>query len=360
MMIKSYIGHYLRESLIHIKRIYKSHKSPSVMILSSMHGSGLSGDLRGSALAKELERLGWRTIFVPSQLELRQRQRLLRLEKPDVIMMQQSRHPYNLPKYYPGYPIVFDVDDADIYDPKCTNKVIECCHGSVAVTVGNRFLSELLREYNPNVHVIWTGSYLPINWTKKWSNADGRVVSWANSGASVKSAESDFIQAVLCLLAKTTDFEFRIYGVESQKTAETNFSDLKKMKIKIQSHKLMSYKKLARHLRSSDVGLAPICEEVPFSRGKSFGKVLAYLTAKVPVVASDAVDYPLFFNNGENGMVIRNDIKKWADSIRKLLEDPTYRQSLVEKATISFQQRLTIKKSAELFDGVLKKAINRV
>jgi len=343
-----------------MKRLYSSRKLPSVMILSSMHGSGLSGDLRGSALAKELQRLGWRTIFVPSQLELHQRQRLLRLERPDVIMMQQSRHPYNHPKYYPGSPVVFDVDDADIYDPRCTNKVIECCHGSVAVTVGNRFLNELLREHNPNVHVIWTGSYLPVNWTKKWPKVGGRVVSWANSGASVKSAESELLQEVLCILAKTTDFEFRIYGVENQKTAETNFSSLKKMKIKIRSYRLMSYKKLARHLRSSDVGLAPICEEVPFSRGKSFGKVLTYLAAQVPVVASHAVDYPLFFSNGENGMIIRNnDINKWADSIRKLLEEPLYSQFLVENATRDFRQRLTIKKSAELFDIVLKEAINR-
>ncbi len=333
---------------------------PSVVILASMHGAGSSGDLRGKALAKELKKLGWRGYFFPPHLELAQRERLLRKIQPDVILMQQSRHPLNHPKLYPGYPIVFDVDDADIYDQNCREKVIECCKGSIAVTVGNRFLGSLMRQYNPDVHVIWTGSYLRGNNHKIWPTSRGRVVSWANSGASVRTAESDFLQQVLCALSKTTDFEFRIYGVNNQETAESIFSKLKDLNIKIRSFNMMPYKKLARKLCTSDVGLAPLCEENPFSRGKSFGKVLTYLAAKVPVVASWAVDYPLFFQNRTNGVVIPNrDMDDWVQSIRGLLEEPEHRKNLAEKAYQDYQQRLTVAKSATLFDTVLKKSMRK-
>jgi hypothetical protein len=358
MQAKSYLGHRIREAAIHAQRIVASRKRPSVMILGTIQGPGVSGDLRGSAVGRELRKLGWRATTLPMQLELSQRLRLIRLERPDVILMQQSRHPLNHPRYYPGYPIVFDVDDADIYDPRCTQTVIECCRGSVAVTVGNTFLGTLMREHNPNIHVIWTGSYLPVDWEKRWTAGVGRVVSWVNSGAGTRTAESELLQGILCSLARTTEFEFRIYGADTQRGAEENFSKLLDTKVAIRSFPPMPYRRLARHLRSSDVGLAPLCEEVPFSRGKSFGKVLTYLAAKVAVVASRAVDYPLFFRNGENGILVPNeDVDRWAESIRGLLNDQQARKRMVEAATRDYSERLTVARSAELFDVVLRKAM---
>ena len=358
MNLKSFVGHRLREASIHARRIVTSRNLPSVMILNSIYGTGLSGDLRGGAVAPELRKLGWRAASLPTQLELIQRLRLIRLEKPDVLFMQQSRHPLNHPRYYAGYPIVFDADDADIYDPRCAEHVVQCCRGSVALTVGNTFLGTLLKEHNPNVHVIWTGSYLPVDWEKRWP-ARGRVVAWAHSLAGVKTAESEFLQGVLCALARTTEFEFRVYGAGSQSLAEANFPKLVEMKVPIRSFPMLPYKQLALHLRSADVGVAPLCEEVPFSRGKSFGKVLTYLAGKVAVVASHAVDYPLFFRDGENGYVVRNeDVARWTESIRRLLVDQESRKRMVEAATRDYLARLTTSKSAQLFDVVLRKAIH--
>src|SRR6187402_1835379 len=50
--------------------------------------SGDAGDLRGVALAEALGAFGWRVIVAPHWLALEQRRKLLRAEKPDVILFQ--------------------------------------------------------------------------------------------------------------------------------------------------------------------------------------------------------------------------------------------------------------------------------
>ena len=69
-----------------------------------------------------------------------------------------------------------------------------------------------------------------------------------------------------------------------------------------------------KYLASFDevfLGLAPLCPETPFSRGKSFGKILAYLDAHVPVVASDACKHGFFFTPAPG--VVSNEMNEWLD-----------------------------------------------
>ncbi|MEY8842268.1 hypothetical protein AB9K41_24835, partial [Cribrihabitans sp. XS_ASV171] len=53
----------------------------------------------------------------------------------------------------------------------------------------------------------------------------------------------------------------------------------------------MSYDEFLASLRDVAVGLSPVHPDSDFSKGKSFGKILAYLDAKVPVICSEAVDH---------------------------------------------------------------------
>jgi hypothetical protein len=58
--------------------------------------------LRIYTIAAALRPLGWRTAVLPPGLDLAQRQRLIRLIVPDVLVMQGARHPLNRPALYPG------------------------------------------------------------------------------------------------------------------------------------------------------------------------------------------------------------------------------------------------------------------
>src|SRR5450631_2932946 len=111
-----WIGHRLREASVHVERTLQNSDSPRIVFCVDDGDNGMSSGLRGYALARELRKLGWRTIVIPKQLEFSQRQRILRLEKPDIIILQKSRHPMNRPKFYKGSICVFDIDDADFVD----------------------------------------------------------------------------------------------------------------------------------------------------------------------------------------------------------------------------------------------------
>jgi glycosyltransferase involved in cell wall biosynthesis len=100
------------------------------------------------------------------------------------------------------------------------------------------------------------------------------------------------------------------------------------------------------------VGLSPICTGSPFSRGKSFGKVLAYLDRGVPVVASDEADHALFFTRDTG--ILSNDPTVWADEIVRLLADPGARQAMADAGARALRERLSVEAAARHVDRALR------
>jgi hypothetical protein len=194
---------------------------------------------------------------------------------------------------------VFDADDADILDPECRDAVIECCVDSVAVIAGSRFLAEEFRSYNPRVSIVWTGTYLQPSSRMVPSQSRMPSVAWATSDAVGYSHEAEFVREVVIRLAQKTRFSFLQYGVRAnQRDAVERFlTPVRSAGVPVTIFEPMVYKRFVNSLESVAVGLQPVCLENPFSRGKSFGKLLAYLTSDVAIVASHAVDHPLFFQD---------------------------------------------------------------
>ena len=296
---------------------------------------------------------------MPSQLGLNQRLRIVKAERPDVILIQQSRHPLNRPSYYGGTPCVFDADDADILDPRCTDAVIECCRASASVIAGSRYLAGLFRPYNPNVEVVWTGTYLRP-WSRSTPSAQrDPVVAWAHSEPLGYPAEADLVRKVVLRLAERNRFTFYVYGVrdEHQARSDDYLAPIQAAGVPVRVFRPMPYARFARTLNAVAVGLHPVCVSSPFSRGKSFGKLLAYLAADVAIVASNAVDHPLFFRHGDNGMLAGDDVDSWVDCCERLLNDPAGRERIVEAGRVDFLRRLTTTRAAELVGLQLESSI---
>jgi Glycosyl transferases group 1 len=358
--IRSWVGHRARELLVHAHRLSQpAAPGRRVLIFPGEAATGSGSDLRAVAVARELGRLGWRATVVPSQLELQQRLRIIRAERPDVILLHQSRHPLNRPRYYPDTPCVFDADDADILDPKCRDDVIECCADSVAIVAGSRFLADAFRPYNPRVSVVWTGTYLQPSPQMVPSELRLPSVAWATSDAVGYSHEAEFVREVIVRLAQKTQFNYLQYGVRAdQRDAVEKFLvPVRRAGVPVKIFEPALYKQFVGSLESVAVGLQPVCMENPFSRGKSFGKLLAYLTADVAIVASDAVDHPLFFRDGVNGVLAPNDVDRWVEGTALLLQDPSRRARMVANARAGFQARLTTAVAAKLVGDVLLDAI---
>jgi hypothetical protein len=358
--IYSWVGHRGREFLLHAHRLVQPNTSGRrVVVFPGEAGTGSAADLRATAIARELRRRGWRATIVPSQLELKQRLRIVRAERPDVIILQQSRHPLNRPRYYAGIPCVFDADDADILDPACRDAVIECCAESVAIVAGSRFLADEFRPYNPRVRVVWTCTYLQPSPQMVPSQFRLPSVAWATSDPVGYSHEAEFVREVILRLSRETQFTFLLYGVRAdlRDAVEKYLVPIRRVGVPVKIFQPLGYKQFVRSLESVAVGLQPVALENPFSRGKSFGKLLAYLTADVAIVASRAVDHPLFFRDRVNGLLAPNDVDRWVKGATLLLQDPSQRSYMVANARADLKARLQMAVGAELVSDVLLDAI---
>jgi len=116
----------------------------------------------------------------------------------------------------------------------------------------------------------------------------------------------------------------------------------------------LGYAEYLRVTAGCAVGMQPVCTENEFSHGKSFGKVLAYLQGQVAVVATRAVDHPLFFRDGENGHLVANDVDDWVRALHRLLTDQAHRERLALAGARDFAARLTTGVHARLLDPILR------
>ena len=119
----------------------------------------------------------------------------------------------------------------------------------------------------------------------------------------------------------------------------------------------LNYDEFVQSLGNVTIGLQPICISHPFSRGKSFGKVLAYLAAGVPVIASREVDHELFFRNAENGLLASSE-SEWVAACKRLLEDRDEREKLARNAHEDLCARLTTRSATERIASVLEEVLN--
>jgi glycosyltransferase involved in cell wall biosynthesis len=128
--------------------------------------------------------------------------------------------------------------------------------------------------------------------------------------------------------------------------------------VPVKTHPFLPYPEFIDSLSHVAVGLQPIAVESPFSRGKSFGKILAYLAADVAVVASDALDHPLFFRQGENGLLARS-LEDWITHTARLLQEPDFRRRLTDQAWQDFSQNLSIESAAQKMKTVFQTVLRQ-
>jgi len=353
-------GRVVREAKLHVDRVRQPGDRPRAILFASQADSGGSGYLRAHAVGMALRARGWRTVMPNAHLSLSQRRRIVALERPDVILLQQARHPLNRPRYYPGVPTVFDLDDADILDERCASDVIECVAQSKAAIAGSRYVANLLKPHNPNVSVVWTCVDRDISAPVTPQRARGPVVSWASLNPAGFALEAEMIQRAMVALAGKTRFTFRLYGVRdrwgvrSSDWAERYVAPIRAAGAEIELIPLLDYDAFLTSLQSVAVGLQPVCPEDPHSAGRSFGKVLAYLIAGAAVVASDAVDHPLFFHDRQNGLLVPNQPEAWANACAELLANTELRERVATAGREDLGRRLVVSTAAEHLDRIFR------
>jgi len=329
--------------------------APTVLIFPSNQPWDPASNLRAWLVAPVLERLGWRVVIVPEPLSLAQRRRIIGWSKPDVLFMQQTRHPLNQPKLYQPLPCVLDADDADYLDPRHQSRIAESARDAAAVVGGSTFVARCLSRHNPEAHVIWTSTPGDAPTPATTPEQRSPVVIWAHATPLDYPREAAFVRETMRLVCERRACEFWLFGSD-EASARDWFAPIRAAGGVCHAIPPMDYAAYLNKIASAAIGLQPIAPDNPFSQGKSFGKLLAYLAGQVAVVASRAVDHPFFFRHGINGLLPEHDPQAWAKDIVSLLDDPVWRCRMAKAGHQDFESRLTTDVFARLLDPVLRRA----
>jgi hypothetical protein len=351
--LKPFIGHHLRELIVHGDRLRQPSGRPRLVILPCSSPEVGSSNLRAFQLGKILRGLGWRTSVIPPQCSLRQRKRIISLERPDLILIQKGRHPLNWPKYYPGYPLAFDIDDADFIDDRQVDQVIACCAGSRIVLAGSRFVADWCAQHNDDVEVVWTGGPV-LGRTPKPQSSRKAILTWASSDPVGYPEEANLVRGVIERLTPRISFEFWLYGARPSWPRDY-VSSFERLGVPVRVFSYMEYSRFMDSLDEVAVGLNPIDAE-GYSQGKSFGKILGYLATNVAVVASNRLEMPHFFRQGVNGF-LADTIDEWVEYTGRLLSEPELRQAIVDRAREDYVAKLSSGAIAEQVDRTLRRVL---
>lgn len=334
---------------------------PGVLFFPSAAPEGASL-LRAYRLAEALAGLGWRTGCVPAGLKLGGRARVVRSFRPDLLVFQQCRSALNDAAHAFGIPFVLDTDDADFYlpVPGLPERLDRTSRAAAGVMAGSRFLRDWHVERNPRTEIVWTGT--PISQGARPAHrsrlSDGLpILAWAQAKPLDYARELDFVLELAARLQQRAAagtgpaFRLRFYGVSTAEEAQMLHARVAPG-IVLDLVAPLDYDAFLQSLRDVAVGLSPVMVSTPFSRGKSFGKILGYLDAQVPVIASDEADHALFFNAGTG--IISNDPSVWEEGAVRLLADPEARDAMAKAAFEGFQQQLSLAAAAAKTDRFLR------
>lgn len=350
--LRSFAGRYMRERTLQ-RDIAAAKGAPRVMFLPSS-GPFHSSLLRAYIISDELKKRGWASLCVHSSLDLRARRRAFKAFAPDLLVVQKSRHPLNDPEHLQGLPFVYDIDDADFLSPKLTDRMMRTCAGARGVMAGSRHVAEWCAQWTPNVDVVWTGTELSDG--PRPAHADrAPIVTWAQADPHGYPNEFAFVREVLLAARlRLPELTLRLYGWKPG-ADETMLAPLRAADITVETKPPLSYDDFLLSLCEVAVGLSPISVQSPYSRGKSFGKILTYLDANVPVIASDEGDHSLFFDDASG--VISNDPAVWADALVRLLSDPQARDAMAESAARKMEGQLSLSAAIDKVEASLRKAL---
>ncbi|WP_238492512.1 glycosyltransferase family 4 protein [Desulfotruncus alcoholivorax] len=226
--------------------------------------------------------------------------------------------------------VIFDFDDA-IYTvsevrkktlfekfayPGRVQKIISQCDSIVA---GNDYLGQFARKYNQRVHVVPTSIDLAKYSMRLFHDKESTpvVIGWI--GTPSTSPYLNLIIPVLQEIAAKKEIVFRIIGGRSFECPGVKVEYLR-----------WSLESEVEDIRSLDIGVMPLSDD-PWTRGKCGLKLLQYMAAGVPAVASPVGVNNKIIMDGINGYLAKNT-KEWVSKIEKIISFPAAHLDMLQQA----------------------------
>lgn len=238
---------------------------------------------------------------------------------------------------------IYEFDDANWlrYQGKSLfeNKFAAILQSAAGIVVGNQFLEDYVQKYNPNTTIIPT----VVDWNRYKDckpQLSGHTIGWI--GSQNTAFFLDDIFPALRELSQELPLKLKVVGAE----VEAKGVDIECVKWTADTE--------ISHLDSFDVGVMPL-EDTPWARGKCGLKLIQYLAAGVPAVAS-GVGVNTSYIHDSGGGYVAEDTQSWVFNLRKLLTNQDLRRQMGEKGQDWARDTMTIHTQAPRLIEFLKQA----
>jgi glycosyltransferase involved in cell wall biosynthesis len=250
-------------------------------------------------------------------------------------------------------PAVVDYDDATFhwYDDNPNplirkllgRKVDRLMAGAAAVIAGNDYLAERARASGaPRVEmlpsVVDVDRYRP---EEVWGRPPNRrpVIGWIGSPSTAVLLSE--IAPALAEVCGRTGAELRLMG-----SGEVALPGLEPHIIP------WTEEGETGEAARLDIGIMPLWD-TPFTRGKCGYKLVQYMAAGLPVVASDVGANSQIVEHGVTGLLVRTHAE-WVEALERLIADPGLRRRMGEAGRERAEARFSTAAVAPRFEALLR------
>lgn len=145
------------------------------------------------------------------------------------------------------------------------------------------------------------------------------VIGWVGDGYAHRRNLEDFAQALSTFYGKLPPFKLRLIGTASHHDAIAGMFAF--LGDRLELIDWIDPVKIPEAISTFSIGIMPLLAD-EFNAGKSGLKILEYLTAGIPVVASDVGENVHIVHPPERGLLARTR-EEWEVHLRTLLTDPS-------------------------------------
>jgi glycosyltransferase involved in cell wall biosynthesis len=248
--------------------------------------------------------------------------------------------------------VIYDIDDL-VYKKKTSpvNKIISILKSSKKafflmkkadhVLVSTSKLYEVVRIYNKNITVIPATINVDDYPNRVFDDAKKIVIGW--SGSHTTSKYLYLIIDVLEEITKKFDIEIHIMG-----DLDFNYSNLPNLRL----IKWTSETEI-ESLMTFDIGIHPVDED-EWSLGKSGGKLVQYMAASLPIIATFNEPNRLAIVEGETGYLAKSK-NDWIEKLSLLITNQTLKNEMSLKSRKRAEDFFSVKINSNKYLNVFEK-----
>jgi len=240
---------------------------------------------------------------------------------------------------------VLDLDDAVFLRyPEKFEKLVRLAD---LVICGNSFIEEWVRERNQHTIIIPTCVEMARYHARDWSDASDRVPRLGWIGTTGNLRYLGVAAAGLRRLARVLDFELHVIVPDIQPLAEIDLNGVQLRHIRWEKQNEVE------QLRQLDVGIMPLYAEEDWDRYKCGLKLIQYMAAGIPAVASPVGVNSSIIDHGQNGFLADSD-DDWAESLGGLASDLDLRKNIGQAARETVSAEYSIEANFPRYESALR------